>query len=436
MTLDQYQYAAVALAAVTGGMALILTFGLGWTRSNALAGIFSATVGLAVATMPVYTDRVDTAHPQTLARLQGLLEAAAVSLAGLYMLSLLATSQLRGPRATVVRTSAIVAIALGPVLGVLTVAFPAQHLNDYELSLLEPGALSTPGFWVFAGFWLVAIVPFSLGWGGLAMGGLDHAEERRALAFMVASAFVIAATVAPPIAAGLCIATWICLCLWGQLELATMQAERSVFLSRFLSPQVSQLVASRGMVEAMKPHQAELTVVCADLRGFTSYSEGVPSQAVVDLLADYYEAAGGVVAKYGGTITNYAGDGILILVGAPIADPDHAATGLRLARELLAAVEPVVARWETRHHPLGLGVGVASGRVTVGAISAETRMEYTAIGMPVNLAARLCSHALAGEVLLDASAAQECRAADLEPRGEMQVKGFADPQLVYAVGKG
>ncbi|GGO91348.1 hypothetical protein GCM10011584_25210 [Nocardioides phosphati] len=435
MTIEQFQYAAIALAAVAAGMAVMMSIGIERTRSNVLAGLFAGLVGLAVGTMPTYTDKVDPTHPQLLARLQGLTESAAVALAGCYMLSLLASSELRGRRASIVRASAWAAVALGGVHAAMSLAWPAQRLNDYELSLAEPGALSTPGFWLFAGFWLVALVPYAAGWGGLALGGLDAAEERRAFAFMVASIFVITATVAPPLVAGICVACWITLCVYGQLEYATARAQRSVFLSRFLSPQVSQLVASRGMAEAMKPHQADLTVVCADLRGFTAYSEGVPSQAVVDLLADYYDAAGAVVARYGGTITNYAGDGILILVGAPIADPDHAATGLRLARELLTAVEPVVSRWETRHHTLGLGVGVASGRVTVGAISAETRMEYTAIGMPVNLAARLCSHALSGEVLLDVGAAAECGDRDLQPRGELQVKGFADLQLVYAVGK-
>ncbi|TCJ30774.1 adenylate/guanylate cyclase domain-containing protein [Nocardioides jejuensis] len=433
MTIEQFQYAALALGAVALGMSFIMSVGIDRTRSNLLAGLFAGTVGLAVATMPVYADGVDVAHPQMLARLQGLTESAAIALAGFYMLSLLGSSEVRGPRARVVRASSWAAVLLAGVHAAMAITWPVQRLNDYELSLGEPGTLSTPGFWLFAGFWIVALIAYAVGWGGLAVGGLDAAQERRAFAFMLASAFVIAATALPPVAAGICVACWICLCVYGQLEYATARAQRSVFLSRFLSPQVSRLVESRGMAEAMKPHQADLTVVCADLRGFTAYSEGVPSQAVVDLLADYYDAAGEVVAKYGGTITNYAGDGILILVGAPIADPQHAATGLALARELLTAVEPVIGRWETRLHPLGLGVGLASGRVTVGAIAAETRMEYTAIGMPVNLAARLCSHAAAGEVLLDAAAAGLCPSEAVQLHGELHVKGFTDLQLVYAV---
>jgi class 3 adenylate cyclase len=87
-------------------------------------------------------------------------------------------------------------------------------------------------------------------------------------------------------------------------------------------------------------------------------------------------------------------------------------------------------------HPLGLGVGVASGNVTVGAIAAATRMEYTAIGMPVNLAARLCAAAGSDEVLIDAEAAQLSKVANLRSSHEMKIKGFSDVQLVYALDTG
>lgn len=316
---------------------------------------------------------------------------------------------------------------------VASFAWPAQRLNDYEFSLGDTGVLSRPGFWLFAVFWIVASVPYLVGWGLLSIGGLDPAEHRRTEAFAVASFPVILSTAAPPRFVGILIGIWLSLGVFGQLQYASARAQRGVFLSRFLSPRVTELVATRGLAETMKPHLADITVVCADLRGFTSYSEGVPSQAVVDLLAEYYDAVGVVVARHGGTITNYAGDGILILVGAPLADPDHASTGVRLAGELLTAVQPVLDKWQTRVHTLGLGVGVASGKVTVGAISAETRMEYTAIGSPVNLASRLCAQAGSSEVLIDGEAARLSRA-NLRLKGDMEIRGFSDVQAVYAVG--
>jgi len=83
-------------------------------------------------------------------------------------------------------------------------------------------------------------------------------------------------------------------------------------------------------------------------------------------------------------------------------------------------------------HPLGIGVGVATGRVTVGAIGSTTRMEYTAVGTPVNLAARLCSAAEAGEILVDertGAAAPD----DLEPRGAITLKGLSSPVTTYVL---
>lgn len=433
MSHDALQYAALTGALVAVGLAMVLVIALENTRTNQALAAATLVVAVAIGTFPLYDGQVDPDAPSLGARLQGLFEVGGIVLYSVYMLAVLASSSLSGTRARVVRACAWATIALAGWHAVASYTWAAERLNDYEVSLGDPGVLSRPGFWLFAVFWLVLAVPYLVGWMLLSFGGdMDPAEERRARSSCVASVVLISVTAAPPPALPFLVALWVSLFIYGQLQYVTARARRGVFLSRFLSPQVTDLVASRGLAEAMKPHQAEITVVCADLRGFTAYSEGVPSQAVVDLLADYYDAIGTVVARYGGTITNYAGDGVLTIVGAPIPDPDHAATGIRIAREVQVAVEPVIERWRTRLHPLGLGVGVASGAVTVGAIAAETRMEYTAIGTPVNLAARLCSAAASGEVLVDAEATRLSRAG-VEPRGEMEIKGFSAAQQVYAL---
>lgn len=432
---EALQFSALALAIVSFGLAVVMLVSQGFTRTNSFASGFVVAIAVDVATVPVFVDRVDADDPQVWARLQGLSEVAGLLLGAAYMLGLLASSGTRGRQARIVRSCAWTEVGLAGWHAVAVIAWPVERFNDYMLSLGEPGVFARPGFWLFGVFWIVAAIPYVVGWWLLARGGMDPAENRRAQAFAGASTVVILSTVAPSLLTGVLVSLWICLGMYGQMQYSSAHAQQGVFLSRFLSPHVAELVEARGLAEAMKPHLADITVVSADLRGFTSYSEGVPSQAVVDLLAEYYDAVGEVVARYGGTITNYAGDGVLILVGAPIADPEHAVTGIRLARELLLAVEPVLERWQTRMHTLGLGIGVASGKVTVGAIAAETRMEYTAIGMPVNLAARLCANAAADEVLLDATAAELSHLDDMQPKGEMRIKGFSDLQQVYAVDK-
>lgn len=435
MTHDGLQFGFTIMTLEAAYLAVLLLFSQERSRTNVLLSGSTLLIGLAIGTTPRFLDRVHPDDPDPLARLQGMFEVGAVVTFGILVLSLLESSSLDGRRARIVSLCGWAAIPLAGWHAIASSVWPAQRLNDFEMSLGDPGALATPGFWLFAVFWMIAAVPFSLGWGLLAFGGnLDPAEARRAQAFVLAFPLPIAMTVVPPRLTGFVFTFWICTIFFGQLQYTRIRAERGVFLSRFLSPRVTDLVARQGLAEAMQPHHADLTVVSADLRGFTSYSEGVPSQSVVNLLTEYYDAVGEVAGRHGATITSYAGDGVMILVGAPLADPNHAAIGIRLARELGDAVEPVLERWRTPRHSLGLGIGVASGGVTVGAISAETRMEYTAIGMAVNLAARLCAAAGAGEVLVDAQAARQSKDPNLNPKGEMEIKGFSDAQHVYVVG--
>ena len=116
-------------------------------------------------------------------------------------------------------------------------------------------------------------------------------------------------------------------------------------------------------------------------------------------------------ASVGGTIKDQAGDGVLILVGAPIRFENHAQRALELASKIRASGVPLTARWSGAELQLGLGVGVASGFVSVGVIGTASRLEYTAVGAAVNLASRLCAEAAHGEVLVDERTVQLAGAA-------------------------
>jgi len=434
MRLDALQSGLAAVILLSVGFSAALF--LGKERSPARAILLGACVmvGFAAATTPPLLDNVNRSHPALISRFQGLPEAGAIVLFAMLILALARSSSASRRRKGAVRLCSWILICLGGWHAVASFAWPAQRLNDYEMSLGDPGVFARPGFWLFATFWLIVAATFVAGWSLLAvLGKQDSAEARRAQTAALSSVFAVSATAVPSILAPLSIALWICFSVYAHMQYANARAERMVFLSRFMSPRVIEVIATRGFAATMKPHHSEVTVVSADLRGFTSYSEGVPSRAVVDLLADYYDAVGEVTAKHNAAVTSYAGDGVMILVGAPIADPNHAATGIQLARELLAAVQPVLTHWQTRHHTLGLGVGVASGNVTVGAITAKTRMEYTGIGMPVNLAARLCRTASAGEILIDAEAVRLSNDESVRSRGEMKIKGFSDKQQIFAL---
>ncbi|HKY91176.1 MAG TPA: adenylate/guanylate cyclase domain-containing protein [Nevskiaceae bacterium] len=212
-----------------------------------------------------------------------------------------------------------------------------------------------------------------------------------------------------------------------------MQGRRGEFLSRFLSPQVGQLVNERGLREALKQNQLEISVICIDLRGFTAYSQVHSSDRVVGVLTDYYNAVCAQVSRYAGTVKDFAGDGILILMGAPLCVESHAARALELARASLDATRKSIASWSSPQAQLGVGVGVATGVVTVGVIDAASRMEYAAVGPAVNLACRLCSQAHDGEILVDARTAEITQTASLEHRGTVNVKGMGEvPHFLLA----
>ncbi len=197
------------------------------------------------------------------------------------------------------------------------------------------------------------------------------------------------------------------------------------------------MVGRRGLKSATDEQTLELSVVCCDLRGFTAFTAATSSQKVIRILREYYDAVGAAATECGGTIKDQAGDGVLILVGAPIPYADHAQRALKLARQIRERGMEITARWSDTDLHLGVGVGVASGFVTVGVIGAASRLEYTAVGPAVNLASRLCSEAEHGQVLIDPRTLEllggEARSHQLRPGEALQLKGFQQPVQSYTL---
>jgi len=314
----------------------------------------------------------------------------------------------------------------------LSVALPEVRAHHFLGALGEPRPLSGAGFWLFA-------APIAFGC-LCALGGMllllnrrpDRPERVRVLAMIVAIPFMATSMIVGLEYSALVLTVGLIVFLVGAVEYHVLQGQRGQFMSRFLSPQVAALVSKRGLAQAMQESLQELTVVCCDLRGFTAYAQAHPSPHVLRVLREYYDAVGAVVAEHGATIKDFAGDGVLVLVGAPLAQADHARVGVEVARKIRAAVREVVRRASSAEHRLGIGLGVASGPVTVGVIGSSGRFEYTAVGPAVNLASRLCELARDGEVLLASSTTAQGDWGDaLEPRAAVPVKGFADPVSLF-----
>ena len=320
----------------------------------------------------------------------------------------------------------------------MSIAFPrvrVEHfLNAGFKEVFERGA---PEFWLFALPLTISLL-LSL-FSGLLMlrRRPDRAEAMRLIAFAVAAPFMASGMVLPPAMAPVWTAVGLLIFLVGGVQYHVIQGQRAHFMSKFLSPQVAELVGRRGLKSATDEQTLEMSVVCCDLRGFTAFTAATSSQKVMHILREYYDAVGAAATECGGTIKDQAGDGVLILVGAPIAFADHAQRALLLARKIREQGMAITARWSDAELRLGVGVGAASGFVTVGVIGAASRLEDTAVGPAVNLASRLCSEAAHGEILIDARTiellGEEAKRHRLLPGEALQLKGFPKPVQSYTL---
>jgi class 3 adenylate cyclase len=213
------------------------------------------------------------------------------------------------------------------------------------------------------------------------------------------------------------------------------EIERVGRLRRFLPPQVAEVIASTADADALlASHRREITVVCCDLRGFTTLTENAEPEDVMTVLREYHDGVGELIFKYEGTLERFAGDGVMVIFNDPLPCLDHAERGVRLALDMRAAVARLGERWKKRGHEIGFGVAVALGYATLGQIGFDRRREYTAIGSVVSLAHRLCAAALPGQVLISqrvlAAVESQCEVA---PVGELALKGFNRPTPAYDV---
>jgi class 3 adenylate cyclase len=220
----------------------------------------------------------------------------------------------------------------------------------------------------------------------------------------------------------------------AELAISQERSERIARLKRFLAPQVAELVEGSDQKALLDSHRAEVVVIFCDLRGFTGFSGAAAPEEVMGLLQEYYEALGVIITHYEATLTCFMGDGVMLLLNAPVPCPNPALRGVQMAVEMQGSVQSLMAGWRARGHMIGFGVGLAKGPATVGRIGYEGRSDYTAIGSVVNLASRICAAAEDGQILIDATVAAEVgNASQLAPLGTRPLRGFAEAVPVFAV---
>jgi class 3 adenylate cyclase len=222
-----------------------------------------------------------------------------------------------------------------------------------------------------------------------------------------------------------------------ELALSQERSERIARLKQFLAPQVAELVDGSGQETLLASHRAEIVAIFCDLRGFTSFSHAALPEEMMGLVQEYYEALGIIITEYEATLTCFMGDGLMLLLNAPVPCVEPALRAVRMAAAMQNAIQSLVVKWRARGHAVGFGMGLAKGPAIVGRIGYEGRSDYTAIGSVVNLASRICGAAEDGQILVDAAMAAEIgSAAALVPLGSRLLRGFAEPVPVFSVALG
>jgi adenylate cyclase len=304
-------------------------------------------------------------------------------------------------------------LALAPVSGLIP-------LRGFEFAIFVP---------VLGAGMLCATIALMM----LVLMRIDSAEKTRLRALLWSGPFLLASLALGEALIPATLTLGLLIILAGSVRYLMLQSRRGDFMRQFLSPEVAREVKAGRLEQLLKRERRSLSVLVCDLRGFTAYARNRDSNAVASLLERFYSVVGSVTAEFSGTVKDHAGDGVLILVGAPLPLKDHAARAVQLARELRTQAGKLMHEADGE---LGLGIGVATGRATVGAIRGAGRLEYVAVGNAVNLAARLCSRAEDGEILLDSrtrAALDDPLLERLSARPPEVLKGFSEPIPVFAL---
>ena len=217
-----------------------------------------------------------------------------------------------------------------------------------------------------------------------------------------------------------------------RVEGQVAEIERLARLKQFLSAEVADIITEEGKESLLDSHRQVIACLFCDVRNFTSFSEAVEPEDVMNVLQNVHQTMGQLVADHGGTIGYRAGDGLMVIFNDPLPCDAPVLKAAELARAMTRSFGEVRERWEQLGHGLGLGIGIAYGYATLGVIGSEGRYDYTAIGKVVNIAARLCDRAADGETLLDTRAFMEVEGKiNAENVGTLELKGLQKPVEVY-----
>ena len=220
----------------------------------------------------------------------------------------------------------------------------------------------------------------------------------------------------------------------------TRRISLQTMLGQLHSPQIVQKIVEKiesGTEEAKRRERVELTILFSDIRGFSSMLNVLDPEDIMGFLDEFYTVMNRAVFDNEGSIDKFIGDEVMAFFGAPLPLENSTRNGLKAAKEMLSYFQELKEKFSARSHffeNLGLGIGLNTGEVMVGNVGSETRYEYTVIGTAVNLAKRLCAHALPNQILTTEKTLEKVdREIESECVEALFFKGIPDSVVVHRV---
>jgi PAS domain S-box-containing protein len=209
-------------------------------------------------------------------------------------------------------------------------------------------------------------------------------------------------------------------------------------ISKYLPPQIADSIFHGQIDLVWKHHREKVTLFFSDIKNFTRITDSLEPEDMGNLLNEYLTEMNGIINRYGGTLAQLIGDGLYVIFGAPnkTSDKDHALRCLNMAIDMQLKMKELNKKWFNSgiDENLKIRCGINTGMATVGGYGSSERKEYTAMGMQVNLAARLESACKPGRILIShttwALAREEF---PCTPLGKIEVKGYHRPVTVYEI---
>jgi len=210
-------------------------------------------------------------------------------------------------------------------------------------------------------------------------------------------------------------------------------------MGKYMSQDVMKRIVQNIDNLGLGGKKSVVTVLFADIRGFTSMSEQMSAQEVSEILNEYFTEMEPIITRYNGVINKFIGDAVMAIFGEPIQDKNHAQNAVKCAYSMLLRVKELQKKWVKEGKPkIEIGVGVNTGEVFVGNIGSINRMEYTVIGDTVNLASRLESYnkIYKTKLLISPSTYEEVKGfTDVIKISDVQIRGKANKMDIYEVLK-